>query len=84
MIAYSDNYSINSLAAKASLSFCSLCLKEQSMWAARVGASRFLTGYLDAQQPVVLSTDYPALSRLSRAVFLFVFNVTRWLAGVPP
>jgi len=44
LTAYSDNYSITNLAAKASLSFCSLSLTEQSVWAARKGDLRFLTG----------------------------------------
>ncbi len=34
---------------------------------------------LDAQQPVILGADYPALSRLLRSVFLVVFTVTRRL-----
>ena len=39
-----NDYSISNLAKKASLPFCSLSLKEQSVWAAREGDSRFLTG----------------------------------------
>jgi len=32
LTAYSDNYSITNLAAKESLSFCSLSLTEQVLW----------------------------------------------------
>ena len=40
---------------------------------------RLALRHLDAQQPVVLGADYPALSRLSRTVFLMVFTVTQRL-----